>query len=301
MRYIETVKLVVVVLLTTAVCFAENYTVSLYFEQPEEALNTLFRTQAFPHPVGDHNGAAYDIYLWDPVIDIKPGTVSFLFTIHADLIVSGNPQHYTYAFDIPLAIPSGELSVSGIIAFLEGIPAQINSMDGPQWVKDIIIAEYEGLELTVYPNSLLEDANASIPGFIDVEVTDISFSWEALTDLLQYTLSVDITANTPLITGQWQEDGSYYLFRFHPNVETQVLFIGVYNVHGNGEDSDPDMLLTPNVWSDPIRISFGNVIASANYRCKVLFGSPYGWFAVYYSFSNLGQSGWNYMSITSTI
>jgi len=301
MRYIETVKLAIVVLLTTVACFAENYTVTLYFEQTEEALTTLFRTQLFPHPLGDYNGDAYDIYLWDPAIDIEPGIVSFLFTIHADLVIGGNPQHYTYAFDIPLAIPSGELSVSGIITFLEGIPGQINSMDGPQWVKDIIIAEYEGLELTVYPNSLLEDANASIPGFIDVTVIDISFSWEALADLLQYTLSVNVDANAPLIIGQWQEDGSYYLFRFHPNVETQVLFIGVYDLVGWGDDNDPGVVLIPDEWSYAVSIYWAISIPNGNYRCKVLFGQPYGWFAVYYSFNNVDQSGWNYMSITSTI
>jgi len=301
MRYIKTMKLVVVVLLTTAVCFAENYTVSLYFEQPEEALNTLFRTQVFPHPVGDHNGDTYDIYLWDPVIDIEPGIVSFSFTIHADLVIGGTPTHYTYTFDLPLVIPSGELSINGIIAFLEGIPDQINSMDGPQWVKDIIIAEYEGLELMLYPNSLLEDANDAIPGFIDITVTDISFSWEAQTNLLRYTLSVDIDASPPIIIGQWKEDGSFYLFRFHSNVETQILFIGVYSLTGEGEDSNPDVLLIPGEWSDPVSIFWANVIPSGNYRCKVLFGSPYGWFAVCYSFNNRGESGWNNMSIASTL
>ena len=281
---------------------AENYTVSLYFEQTEEALTTLIKTQVFPHPIGDHNGDGYDIYLWEPNIDIEPNSASFQCTIYADVTVSGNLQHYTYTFDIPLNIPSGELSISGIISILEGIPDQITSMEGPQWVKDIIIAEYEGLELTVYPNSLLEDANASIPGYIDVEVTDISYSWEAMTDLIRYTISVDIDANTPWITGEWQEDGSYYLFHFNSNIETQVLFIGVYTLLGESESNNPELVLNPDEeWSDSISIYWANTIPSGHYRCKVLFGSTYGWFAVYYSFNNASQSGWNDMFITDSI
>ena len=101
MEYLKTVKAAVVFFVFTTVCVAENYTVSLYFEQTENALSTLFRTQAFPHPIGDHNGDDYDIYIWNPTIDIEPGYVNFIFTIYADVVINGVPTQYTYPFNIP--------------------------------------------------------------------------------------------------------------------------------------------------------------------------------------------------------
>jgi hypothetical protein len=294
--------LILIFLIGTAVQ-AEEYTVSLYFEMTESSLNTLFRTQVYPHPVGVHNGEAYEIMLWDPAIEVVPGEVRFHFTIHANVDVGEDVIQYDYPFIVPLAIPSGTLSVSGIFTFLEGIPDQINAMEGPQWLKDIIIAEYEGLELTVYPNSLLEDANASIPGFIDVTVTDISFTGQALTDLLRFTLSVDVTGNAPDIQGQWEDADDVYRVRFQSNIEIDVLFVGIYSLlGGSGENDEPGLTLNPGVWSDPIGVDLpGNTIASGQYRCKVLFGSPYGWFAVYYVFNNFGETGWNDMSIYLTL
>ncbi len=305
MKQLKKVKLIVVGIFLMAISFAENYSINVYFEQSEEALSTLFRTQVFPHPIGDHDGDDYDIYLWNPSIDIETGVVNFNFTIYADLVIAGVPIEYQYPINLPLNIPSGELSVSGISAFLEGIPGQINSMDGPQWVKDIIIAEYEGLELSVYPNSLLEAANASIPGFVDIMVGDIAFSWEALTDLIRFTLSVDVVGNPPAISGQWNEQTSNanYLVRFNSNVETDVLFVGIYNVFGgSGETENPGIALQPDIWSNNILVEWNyNNIPSCQYRCKVLFGSTYGWFAVYYMFNNLGQSGWNTMTVYQTM
>ncbi len=305
MKHLLPLKAIAIGLILNVICFADNYTISLYFEQTEDALSTLFRTQGFPHPLGNHDGDDYDIYLWNPAIDIEPGTVNFNFTIYADIVIAGTPIQYDYLFNIPLNIPSGELSITGIITFLEGIPAQINGMDGPQWVKDIIIDEYEGLELTVYPNSLLEDANASIPELMDITVGDIAFTWEASTDLLRFSLTVEVVGNSPWINGQWKEitGTARYDVRFNSNVEEEVLFVGIYNIlGGHGETENPGITTTPEVWSNPVGVDWNyNNIPSGQYRCKVLFGSTYGWFAIYYVFSNLGESGWNPMSIYQTL
>jgi len=292
MRCLSTFKLISIFILITTFSYAENFTISLYFEQTEEALNNLFKAQAFPHPIGDHNGDSFDIYLWEPQIELETGTVRFVFTIRADLIINGTQQHYSTSCDIPLSIPSGELSVSGITTLLEGISDQISSMDGPQWVKDIINSKYEGLELTLYPGSLLEAANASIPGFIDVSVGDIHFIPEVLPDLIRYTLSIDIEGNSPFILGRWSRVSgrTHFDFTFNPNIDTNVLYIGVYTSFGTevNEVEFTDKAINANEWSDTIRINSSNqtIIPLGYYYCKVLFGTSYGWFGVNYGFNN---------------
>ncbi len=300
-QFIKT-KLIAIGIILISMSFADNYSISIYFEQPEEALNTLLRTEVLPHPIGNHDGNDYDIYVWNPNIDIESNVVNISFTVYANAVIGGTPIQFDYPFILPLNIPEGELSISGIISYLEGIPAQIDSMDGPQWIKDIIIAEYEGLELTVYPNSLLEGCNASIPDFVDLTVNNITFTWEALTDLLQFSLIVDIEGNPPDIDGQWYESNGNYSLRFNSNVSTDVLYIGIYNVWGqSSENENVNISLSPDEWSNGIGMAWGNNIPSGQYRCKVLFGSEYGWFAVYYVFNNLGDSGWNPMVVTQTM
>jgi len=88
MIFFKPIKVAAVILIITAACYAENYNVSVYFEQTEEALNTLFRAQAFPHPIGDHNGNDYDIYMWDPTVDLEVGMINFNFTIYANELMN---------------------------------------------------------------------------------------------------------------------------------------------------------------------------------------------------------------------
>jgi len=303
MKHIIPVKAIVVGLILNAICLADNYTISLYFEQTEDALSTLFRTQVFPHPLGNHDGDAYDIYLWNPSIDIEPGVVNFNFEIYVDVVIAGMPIQYNYPFIIPLNIPSGELSITGIITFLEGIPTQINSMDGPQWVKNIIIDEYEGLELTVYPNSLLEAANESIPNFVDVTVNNASYTWEALSDLLQYSISIETIVNPPLITTEvWagifeDPNDDYYSFRFNTNVRNTVIQIVDYICCGNSAYvSYPDRVLIPDV---PETINYQGNFGEGWHNITFYFASDYGWFGIRYFF--YGSNNMNWTDLTAYI
>ncbi|GEM_PF-2367397 len=300
MKYIKPVQAIAFGLILNAICLADNYTVTLQFEQTEEALSTLFRAQVFPHPLGVHNGDDYDIYLWNPDIDIEPGVVKFNFTIFADVVIGGTPIQYNYPFSLPLNIPAGELSITGIIAFLEGIPAQINSMDGPQWVKDIIIAEYEGLELTVYPNSLLEDANANIPESWDLTVGNFGFTWAAETNLLKFTVFTEIESKPLTINSEYKRGDTWIGIRMNPNVPLTVLGYNIVLIGGTmwTNDRDLNLNLTPNTYEgNAFYIDFGTTVGSGgDWRLEVSLGSDYGLWIYTYTFT----AEYNYWSTLSS-
>ncbi len=285
-------------ILFLSVGLSDQYSVNLYFEQTEEALSTLFKTQVFPHPLGDHDGDDYDIYLWNPSVDIEPGIVNFSFTIYADVVIAGIPIHYEYPFILPLNIPAGELSVSGIISYLEGIPDQINDMEGQQWIKDIIIAEYEGLELTVYPNSLLEDATSTIPDFIDVSEIDFGLSFDILSDKLQFTITLEYTVNAPWFEVWYNEYADTFAIKFKSNVEREVLFFQILTIDLliATEVVYPDITLTPNEW---YIVSMEGTLPPGQYIIQIVFGSEYGWTGQIYTFADEGSTYWRQMTFSS--
>lgn len=126
-----------------SIALAGTHTTSISFEQSESALNALAKTQVFPHPIGiyfDGNDEyTYDIYVWNPAIDIEPSTVTFTCTVYADLWLFDEEFHFQYPLSLSLDFPQVDVSITGIITFLEGIPEQIENMDGEEWLKDIIV------------------------------------------------------------------------------------------------------------------------------------------------------------------
>jgi hypothetical protein len=276
---------------------ANEYSVSLYFEQSESALTSLFRAEAFPHPIGYHNGDHYDIYLWEPVIDIEPGVVNFIFTINADVVINGNSYTYQYPFTIPLIIPSVNISVSGVATILNGISDQIDSMEGPQWVKDIIIDEYEGLSITTLPDQVLEDASSSIPDGIDVGVVDFACSFEVIQDKLLYTITLSYDVTAPWFEGWYNEYTDQISFRFKSNVRREIKYFTIYDIAGDPVPgstlSNPGIILTPNEWS---YINLGGDLWPGKYFANVIFCSEYGWTGIVFSFFDNETTIWRQMT-----
>jgi len=280
---------------------SEQYTVNLYFELHEEALSELFKTQVFPHPVGYHGNDQYDIYLWNSSVDIEPGVVDFNFTITADAMINGVQLQYDYPLTIPLNFPQVDVSITGIISLIEGIPALINTMDGHQWIKDIIITEYEALELIVYPNELLEAANEDIPDALDITIGNFGFNWMADLDVLRFTFYTQVVSNrifviTEAVTGE----GEYTNMgiRMIPNVHLTLFGYNIQTLLGRYHTFDYalDMTLTPDAINE-INIDFGEGIETSNYwELELFFGSNYGLWIYSYSFS--GPSNWTTISPT---
>ena len=278
---------------------ANEYSVSLYFEQSESALTSLFRAEAFPHPIGYHNGDHYDIYLWEPIIDIEPGVVNFIFTINADVVINGNSYTYQYPFTIPLTIPSVNISVSGVATILNGIANQIGSMDGPQWVKDIIINKYEGLSITTLPDQILEDASSNIPDGIDVGLVDFACSFEVIQDKLLYTITLSYNVTAPWFDGWYNEYIDQMSFRFKSNVRREIKYFKIYDNAGyavpGSTVSNPGIILTPNEWS---YINIGGDLEPSPYPyfANVIFCSEYGWTGIVFSFFDIETTVWRQMT-----
>ncbi len=229
-------KIALSVMLCTLVT-AESFTVNLSFEQPEDALNTLLSTQVFPNPVGQYNGDDYNIYLWYPTVDIESGSVTFTCTIFADLVIGGVDFQYSYPLSFSLTFPSVDVSTSDITALITGISSQISSMDGPQWVKDIIINTYEGLELTAYPDYLLDVSSDLIPDYLDIEITNIGFSYVANTDVLVFTLYFTMDSE-PISIQCYTRTGDpryyYYRYKVYNNSDYPITLHGYYITTTNG-------------------------------------------------------------------
>lgn len=268
---------------------AEIHSINFTFEQSEEALNTLFKTKVFPRLIGNHDGDDYDIYIWEPSIDIEPGVVNFNFTIIADLVIGGEPVTHQYPLNLPLDFPEVDVSISGIITFLEGIPDQISSMDGPQWVKDTIITYYEGMELTAYPNQLLDNANEDIPESWDVTVGDFGFTWTAETDLLKFTIFTEIESHPILLNLQYIMGYQQLSFRMKPNVSLILRGYEIINLVGQNHEHDYslDLQLTPGMYNgNSFTVEFGTDIGSDFWILELFISSDYGLWIFTYQFTS---------------
>lgn len=267
----------------TQIALAGTHTISISFEQSESALNALIKTQVFPHPVGiyvdGNNEYSYDIYVWNPAIDIEPGIVTFTCTIYADLWLFDEEFHFQYPLSLSLDFPELDVSITGIITFLEGIPEQIENMNGEEWLKDIIIDKYENLELVAYPNKLLNDVNDSIP--FDITFNTAGFTWTAEDDLLRFSFYVNTTSNPLTIVSQYRKSGSESIaIRLMPNVP---LILRGYKIckkisGQNPEwETDLNVALTPNTYSGNLfEVDFGEPIGEANWICNIYLSSDYG-------------------------
>jgi hypothetical protein len=273
-----------------------SYDISLNFEVTESAMDQFIRLQLFPAPVGTYtdgsNSYSYSISIFQPDIEVASGSVTFSSAIIASVTLLGNTVSYTYPISVPVSIPTDSISVNDIKGFLEDIPDEINNIStGPQWLKNIIIDAYEDLELSLYPEQFLEDINDQIPDDLDIVIEDIEFSWTALTEKLQITVSVPCSSRAPFVekVNSWDESSTQYKIQFRSNVFLRILNIEMYNsslgqnvANGstamtipaptNGNDVGATVTVTLNANS-------GYYFNSGNYIIRVVFGNDYGWFS----------------------
>jgi|GEM_PF-5730163 len=278
----------------------DNYTTTLYFEQTESALNALLKTQVFPHPEGVHYGDQFDIYIWDQSINLEPGVAHFSCTVHADLVIDGEQTTYEYPLNLTLNIPSVNLSLNGITTFLEGIPQQIQNLPGPQWVKDKIVDAYENLQLTMYPNKVIDNANASIPDELDITVNDFGLSTPDIQqDKIVWSINSNYDVNDPNITGWFKETSDHQkLFKFHSNVHRKIIKIKVYRSQYFRAETIPNDDLNADDYSPVYTFSPDDIQAFDYYYVVVWFGPQDFFTKIVYRFLNTRvEHDWQIMTM----
>lgn len=278
-----------VIFCTTLVNLVQNVqaeTIGLDLTLSEGASNALLKTQVFPHPIGVHNGDAYDIYLDSPNINYEPGQIIFSANMVIHLNVNGTPIDYEYEFAQPISF-GDDLSINGINAFLEGIPTVINSWEIPEWAKTIIIEQYDGLNLTFYPNAILAMANETIPDEIDITVTDITFiSWSAEHDQLVFGTSITVDANGPVFSGKWKYSGCCgFMVKFSSNVARHfdTLYWGRSTNTTTRSYSFDSVEIPAGGYSAPFLLETnpgGLPVPMDMYRVQVIFKSSTGWIGI---------------------
>lgn len=281
----------------------ETFNITFEFNQSEAALNTLFRAHVFPHPIGVYGDNDYNIYLWEPSVNIESNSVIFNFTVFADITIGSETIQYIFPFSLPLEIPTGELSIQGLITQLEGIPDVINALNGPQWVKDIIITEYEDLELLLYPNSLLEAANENIPENWDININDFGITPSIDGDILTFTLFTEILSNPLTLITQYYAGYANITFQFNPNVPVVIIGYKITSQMGSYAqwDDNLNLSLAANTYAgNSFNINFSPATVPTTLTLQLGIGSGYGVWIYTYQFS-VADGGWHTLGNYNTI
>jgi len=260
---------------------------SIQFVQTEESLTSLLKTEVWPRPVGFYGGDPYEVYAWNPSLDISQQTLTLIFVFIADYEINEVPIYQEIPISIDLEINALTLSISGVSVFLEGITSQIQNSALPAWLKSILISQYEGLELTIYPQKLLDEINDQIPSSIDFTITDISTT---ILDLqvgkLVWTLEIEYIINAPWLEAEMQFDGCNYIVRLTSNVVHSVRKIRLVTIWGSTvDDYDPEMQLVTDETGISISKDAGSMIATGNYILYIITYSDTGWMAYTFTYN----------------
>lgn len=261
--------------------------IEMCFEITEVAMSTFIQTQVFPQPEGTYGTDFYKVRISAPRVELHSGSIVFKATITGYVTTGSMTIPYAFTVNNSINIPSFDLSIQGIIGVLQGIPAQINSQSGPQWLKDIIINAYNNLNLTVYPQRILDKINEPIPDDVDINVNDVTCSFAIEEDVMRVTIGVNVLERAPFYSAQaWVETGSGHIhLRFRSNVNTTILKYDVarYNSTPIGSSTNTGINMQPGTWSQTINLQDEAPIANSQvYVVKVVFGSEFGWTAIRY-------------------
>jgi hypothetical protein len=261
----------------------QNRTISLDVDITSTAINRFIAAQTFPTLNGSVSGYTYSISITKPVVQLNTNSATVQFTINAVTSV-GN---FSYNVQPTIIIPTLNVTVSQIIATLEGFDDLINaSPDIPAWLKPIIISGYNDLNLVMYPSKLIDYANTAVPDFINLQVIDIGVSFSVLPNLLKFTLSAVVHGEAPVFTCQWLKPGVSQLnVRLGGNVATTIKQMKIWNSLGAEvyNNTNLNLVISKNGFS--VSIPCSGYISAAHYYVRVLFHSDYGQYAREYQFT----------------
>lgn len=169
-----------------SISFGQGRALPVHYQLTSEAINRYLVSQTYPTLSGSISGYTYSISITKPFVQLNPNSATVQFTIQANTSI-GN---YIFTVQPTFSIPNLSISLSQITAAIQQFDGIINARtDIPSWLKPIIINGYNNLNLMVYPSKLLDYANAQLPIWADIQVTDISISFAVIQDALDFTFT----------------------------------------------------------------------------------------------------------------
>lgn len=191
---------------------------------------------------GTTAGISYTIDLSLPQVDFQSNTA----TVNLQFDVVSSVGNYGLNVDVPISIQPLSVSVNQIIAVLNNFPSVLQSVSGqfgvPTSIQNIIIAEYQNLELEMYPQSLLDSVN-DVPFIAQrgLSISDLGLSVQFIPDHIKLTLSSDVVSDTPAILFGADCNKLY----IQSNIEAVLVDMFVYTINGqrlyNGENLNIDI------------------------------------------------------------
>jgi len=214
-------------ILFSSLASAGNHTISTTVEVSATAINRYLNTQynaaGFPQTVPvTYNGTNYTLALTLPQIILTQGSakIQMIFDVN-----TATTNVYHFEVDPSINIPSGQITLAQVQAFLTDLPTQLNSVSTiPQWVRDDVTTYYNSLGFTVYPTKLIDQVNSN--WFAQRRINTVSpyfaLGWQVSQDLLSLVVSTYLNSQLPaFFTALVGQSGDDYIC-FMSNIQVTV-------------------------------------------------------------------------------
>lgn len=191
-----------------------------------------------------------------------------LLKIIMPIEITSSAGNYDLIISPTLKIPVTNISTDKVKAFLENLPAAVNSLSIPNWAKNIIIDTYNTYEPWIYPSKLINNINNSSEWMKQrgLNITNLTLDSELTNGKLILGIKTDITANKPNFPIKLSNNSIIFS---SPWIKVRIdeLYIYTTNMH-------LEYHAMPKIYCEKLSqktISFGTSIGSGQYFVIVLF------------------------------
>lgn len=249
-------------------------------------LNTQYNSAGFPRSVEVDYGSGYMLLLTLPQVILTPNNakLQMIFDVWQDVT-----HVYHFEIDPSLNVPSNQVTLPQVQAFLTDLVTQLNNVPGvPQWVKDAVTQNYNALGFNVYPSKLIDQINTTSFAQQSVNVVSPYFAleWQAgqgVLDLLVYTY---LTSSPPHFSFSAEQTSTGFDSLFvQSNLQATIARAYVYSEDGMTQYYSEGNLsvVCPKAWS--VGLYLGDFTMPYKILLKVLLKTDNTWYVAMFSFN----------------
>ncbi|NQU68437.1 MAG: hypothetical protein HQ510_10885 [Candidatus Marinimicrobia bacterium] len=262
-------KLLLIALLATfLLADPQEFDVNMHIDITEEAVNACIETQLFPHPIQASIGDFISGEINTPHVTFTQGLATATIGVTIEYESAGQIITFTYDYTFPISFNTVDISIQGIIADLENVPNIIQNTENiPQWIKDLLINEFEALDLLAYPNALIDLLNEQLPTYYDIDIQNFGISFfEYLDDKVRINLVFNFEASVPWVRCKVRKvNSNQFQYKFYANAEMTVTRLRSYILLGaEMYENEYDMNIPQSEGTDYIYSAVGNVYGPGN-------------------------------------